>query len=94
MLHRMLNIVQPMCYIQLHRHMAPSKVESFIVLKKAPDLPEALYLKAQIIVEGYHKLDEDRLLLEKILTVLPERGETYHRWAQTMLDDINTEKDR
>jgi len=53
-----------------------------------------LLLKAQIIAEGYYKLDEARLLLEKILTVLPERGETYHRWAQTMLDDINTEKDR
>lgn len=64
------------------------------VLKKAPNLPEALYLKAQIIVEGYHKRDEAKLLLEKILTVLPERGETYHRWAQTMLDEINTETDR
>lgn len=60
------------------------------ILKKAPDLPEALYLKAQIMVEGYHKLDEARLLLEKIVTVLPEKGETYHRWAQTMLDDINS----
>jgi tetratricopeptide (TPR) repeat protein len=61
------------------------------ILKKAPDLPEALYLKAQILVEGYRKGDEAKSLLERILTVLPERGETYHRWAQTLLDDINTE---
>ena len=32
-LHRMLNIVQPMSYIQPHRHVDPPKVESFVVLK-------------------------------------------------------------
>ena len=61
------------------------------ILKKAPDLPEALYLKAQILVEGYRKGDEAKILLERILTVLPGRGETYHRWARTLLDEINTE---
>jgi hypothetical protein len=28
------------------------------IVKNAPDLPEALYLKAQILVEGYRKKDE------------------------------------
>ena len=64
------------------------------ILKNAPDLPEALYLKAQILVQGYRKGDEAKILLQRILTVLPERGETYHRWAETLLDEINTEKDR
>jgi len=32
-LHRMLNAVQPMSYIQPHRHLDPPKAESFIVLK-------------------------------------------------------------
>jgi len=59
------------------------------ILKKAPNLPEPLYLKAQILVEGYRKQNEAKILLERILTVLPKRGETYHRWAQTLLDDIN-----
>lgn len=34
-LHRMLNIVQPMSYIQPHRHIEPPKVESFVALKGA-----------------------------------------------------------
>jgi len=32
-LHRMLNIVQPMSYIQPHRHFDPPKVDSFLVLR-------------------------------------------------------------
>ncbi len=32
-LHRMLNVLQPMSYIQPHRHIAPPKAESIIVLK-------------------------------------------------------------
>ena len=59
------------------------------ILKESPDLPEALYLKAQILVEGYRKGGEAKILLERILTVLPGRGETYHRWAQSLLDEIN-----
>jgi tetratricopeptide (TPR) repeat protein len=64
------------------------------ILKDSPDLPEALYLKAQILVEGYGKGKEAKYLLEKILAVLPERGETYHRWAQSLLDKIDSEQDR
>ena len=60
------------------------------ILKKAPRLPEALYLKAQIIVEGYQKKEEAKIYLEKVLAVLPDKTETYHRWAQTLLDKINT----
>ena len=64
------------------------------ILKDSPDLPEALYLKAQILVEGYGKEKEAKYLLEKILAVLPERGEPYHRWAQSLLDKINSEQGR
>ena len=32
-LHRMLNAIQPFCYIQPHRHSNPPKAESIIVLK-------------------------------------------------------------
>lgn len=62
------------------------------ILKKAPDLPEALYLKAQILWEGYHKAIDAKTNLERILVVLPDKNETYHRWAQTLIDEINLEK--
>lgn len=34
-LHRMLNVVQPHSYVQPHRHLAPPKPESFVVLAGA-----------------------------------------------------------
>ena len=60
------------------------------ILKKAPDLPEALYLKAQIIWEGYRKADEAKNILEKVLGILPDKQETYHRWAQSLIDEIDS----
>ena len=61
------------------------------ILSKAPDLPEALYLKAQILWEGYHKAKPSKELLARIMTVVPDKSETYNRWAQTLLDQINRE---
>ena len=52
------------------------------------DLPEALYLKAQILWEGYHKAADSKIILENILEILPDKEDTYHRWAQTLIDDI------
>lgn len=60
------------------------------ILKKAPDLPEALYLKEQIIWEGYRKADDAKNILEKVLEVLPDKKETYHRWAQSLIEEIST----
>lgn len=62
------------------------------ILSKAPDLPEALYLKAQILWEGYQKSEPSKILLAKILTVVPDKSETYNRWAHTLLDQINREQ--
>jgi tetratricopeptide (TPR) repeat protein len=60
------------------------------VLKKAPNLPQALYLKAQILWEDYHKAADAKNLLEKIIKILPDKMNTYHIWAKTMLDQINS----
>ena len=62
------------------------------ILKKAPDLPEALYLKSQILWEGYHKAVDAKNTLEKILVELPDKTETYPRWAHTLIDNIDSEK--
>jgi hypothetical protein len=58
------------------------------ILKNAPELPEALYLKAQILWEGYHKAADSKILLEKVLEILPNKEDTYHRWSQTLMDEI------
>jgi hypothetical protein len=59
------------------------------VLNKVPKLPEALYLKAQILWEGYHDAAAAREVLEKILELVPDAKETYHRWAQSLLLEIS-----
>jgi hypothetical protein len=58
------------------------------ILKNAPDLPEALYLKAQILWEGYQKAKDSTVILEQVLEILPDQEDTYHRWARTLMDDI------
>ena len=62
------------------------------ILKNAPDLPEALYLKAQILWEGYHKAEDSIIILEKIVDILPDKEDTSHRWAQTLMDEIKEVK--
>ena len=55
-LHRMLNALQPMSYIQPHRHLDPPKAESIIVLKGA-----ILYLVFNNTgdIENFYKLSAD-----------------------------------
>lgn len=60
------------------------------VLGKDPDYPEALYLKAQILLEGYRDTGSAQTCLKKILLVSPDKNDTYHRWALSLLDDIET----
>ena len=49
------------------------------VLCKAPDLPEALFLKAQILWEGFGNQAAERYLM-KVLELV-KVGEPLHRWA-------------
>jgi hypothetical protein len=69
------------------------KAQSLVddILTKAPNLPEALYLKAQICWEGYGDAAASRKYLRQILILLPDKNETYHRWASSLLDHINSE---
>ncbi len=60
------------------------------VLARAPQLPEALYLKAQILWEGYRDAPAARKLLLALLEIVPDEQDTYHRWAKTLLQDMTT----
>jgi len=63
------------------------------ILNKAPDLPEALYLYAQILWEGYQDAESSKKYLRKILVILPDKNETYHRWALSLINDIRSNQD-
>ena len=58
------------------------------LLNKAPDYPEALLLKAQILAEEYGYHETARKCLQKILDTVPGDKEV-HRWAVNYLEQIS-----
>ena len=59
------------------------------VLVEAPDFPEALFLKGQILWEGFRHDREAADCFTKVMEVL-EKTDTLHRWAASYLDQIKT----
>lgn len=57
-------------------------------LAKQPDLPEALLLKAQILVEGYSNHAAAAACLKQVIQMGPLEDETIRRWSQSLLDEI------
>jgi hypothetical protein len=55
------------------------KIEN--VLARDPDYPEALFLKARILWEGFEDCDEAKSCLLKIIKVEPDKESPFHRWA-------------
>ena len=49
------------------------------VLIKDPDSPEALYLKGQILLEGFGLRDDARRILLKVMTLVTDKESLYHR---------------
>ena len=59
------------------------------VLDKDPNYPEALFLKAQILWEGFEDSTGTKVCLNKVIKIVPNKGESVHRWASQLLSDIN-----
>ena len=57
------------------------------VLKHLPHDPEALFLKAQILYEGFGHGESAKRCLETIMKEVPA-SETLHRWAASYYDSI------
>jgi hypothetical protein len=58
------------------------------VLKQSPNLSEALYLKAQILHEGFDNTEAARLSLDKILARGEGENETIYRWAASLREEL------
>ncbi len=67
---------------------AMAKLESILV--RDPDNPEALFLKAQVLWEGYGDRIAAKECLMQVIKVEPDRNAVYHRWALNMYREINT----
>ena len=61
------------------------------VLVKDPDFPEALYLKAMILWEGFRNRPESTSCLKKVMELV-ESHETLHRWALNYYEDMTKTK--
>ena len=64
---------------------ARSKIDG--VLDKDSDFPDAQYLKAQILWEGFENSSEAKRCLRKVMQLVP-REETLHSWASSYFDKI------
>ena len=58
------------------------------ILEMDPEFPEALFLKAQILWEGFRNSDAAVPYLEKIQMVVREEQSAVRRWACSLLEDI------
>ena len=57
------------------------------VLEKDPDFPDALYLKGQILWQGFEKRQEASECLLSVMRLVPQE-DTLHRWASSFLKEI------
>jgi len=51
------------------------------ILSKDPDFPEALFLRAQVLWEGFGDQEAAKSCLLKIIKVEPDKEAPFHRWA-------------
>lgn len=59
------------------------------VLAKEPDFPEALFLKAQILWEGYDDREGAKNSLMKIMKVEPDEKAVFRRWAMNFYRELS-----
>ncbi len=57
------------------------------VLAKDPDFPEALFLKAQVLWEGFNQKAEAKSCLSNIM-MLTDKEDTYHNWAASLYREL------
>jgi hypothetical protein len=65
------------------------------ILAQDPDFPDALFLKAQILSEGFEDVEGAKKCLTRVMEVVKDNQETMYRWASTFHDELTkTEQKR
>ena len=57
------------------------------VIDKDPKYPDALFLKARILWDGFGKRDEAVVCLKKVMALV-QSHETLHRWALSLYEEV------
>ena len=59
------------------------------VLTQDPEFPDALFLKAQILWEGFKDSTGSKVCLKQVLETVPDKDEPLHRWASHLFSEID-----
>jgi hypothetical protein len=62
------------------------------ILAQDPDFPDALFLKAQILFEGFEDVEGAKKCLTKVMEVVKNKRETIYRWASSFHDELTKTK--
>jgi len=84
-----LNVVR---YHKLWNRFEDALLEIEEVLAKDSDFPEALFLKAQILWEGFEDRQAAKECLLKIIKVEPDKKAVFRRWALNFYREISNGK--
>ena len=60
------------------------------VLAADPDFPEALFIKAQILWEGYQDAAVAKKCLINLMKAEPDKAASFHRWGLSLYKEIAT----
>ena len=58
-------------------------------MEKDPDYPEALFLKAQVLWDGFEDYSGTRQCLQRVMEVSPDENAAFHRWAVRMYEEMH-----
>jgi len=58
------------------------------ILNRDPEFSEALFIKAQILWEGFKNSAAAKGNLKKIIEIKKDKNEPFYRWASNLLDEL------
>jgi tetratricopeptide (TPR) repeat protein len=59
------------------------------LLHREPDFPDAMYLKAHILWEGFENAEAAKAYLKKVKELVP-KNEPLHQWASSYYDEVTS----
>jgi hypothetical protein len=59
-----------------------------VVLEQDPDFPDALFLKAQVLWDGFKNSAGAKRYLTKVMKVVSNKDEPIHHWASSYFDEL------
>jgi tetratricopeptide (TPR) repeat protein len=64
------------------------------ILKQDPEFPEALYIKAKIVWEGFENAESARTNLKKVMDLTSNKNDTIYHWSSHLYDEITSMQKR